>query len=311
MKVAFQMEAMDKVSKEKSATILMMAEAQKRGYEIFHYTSETISVSNEIITADLIPVTLHMDQDTFYTLGERIPHDLKTIDIIVMRQDPPVDMAYLTLVYILNTLKNSGVFITNDPAALFGFPEKMSIFEFPEHIPPTIVTSRYDQAEAFFHQHQNIIVKPLYLFSGHGIKQVQNLDELKPIMADLHEPVMIQKFLPEIAEGNKRIIMFDGEIVAALNTPPAEGDFIAYNAGIDHEYTPSEDECSLCKKIGAYAKQRGAHFIGVDFIGKYLTEINVTSVGSLYRVNKAHNVLAEKFWDMIEKKYAEFKKYDS
>lgn len=308
MKVAFQMESMEDVVKEKSATFLMMAEAQKRGYELYHYTSDTMSTDEDGITAEIAPINIHDNQEQFYTLGQRKRQNLNTVDMIVMRQNPPVDMRYLTLCYMLDTLKSNGVFVTNDPASLIGLPEKMSIFKFPEHIPPTLVTSDKDQALEFFEHHKDIIVKPLYLFFGHGIQRIQNAKELDTLMDDIYEPIMIQKFLPEISDGNKRIILFDGEIIAAIRSTPEDGDFLVYREGEDFAYTPSNNEISLCEKIGKHAQDLGAHFIGVDLIGETLTEINVTSVGSLTRVNKTHNTKSEeKFWDMLEEKYAKFK----
>jgi len=309
MKVAFQMEPMEDVDKEKSATLLMMVEAQKRGYELYHYISDTMSASDKEITADIASIGLNPDKENFYTLGKRTRQNLENMDIIMMRQNPPVDMRYLTLCYMLEALKERGVFISNDPTALINIPEKMSLFKFSEYMPPTLVTQNESEALNFFKNHKNVVIKPLYLFSGHDIKHVQNGNDLKAMMKDINEPIMIQKFLPEITQGNKRIILFNGEIIAAIRSIPVEGDFLVYREGEDLEYTPSDKERQLCEKIGRYTKKLGAHFVGVDLIGDYLTEINTVSVGSLYRTNKTKiTALREKFWNMVERQYSEFKK---
>lgn len=309
LKIAVLTDHPDLIDTTKSASWLMIREAIVRGYEVYQYQAESVVVKHDDITASLLKIDLQHGEEKPYTLNEPQRLSLADFDIIIMRQDPPVNMEYISQTYFQDLLKNRGVFITNDPAATRGMSEKLSIFNFSEHIAPTLVTKDVNAIKNFFKQYGDIIVKPLYLYSAKDIVRARSFDEISKLVAQCSEPLMFQKFIPDIIEGgNKRIILFDGEVVGALKNVPQDGEFRVYQNSIDHPYTPNNAELSLCKEIGKYAKETGAHFVGVDLIGDYLTEINVTSVGSLYRMNQVYGIqIEEKFWDMIESKYKDFK----
>ncbi len=212
-------------------------------------------------------------------------------------------MGFVTTTYILERLKNQGVLVTNDPFWIRNTPDKLFIFDFEKHMPPTLVSSDMNAIEKFFAVHKDVVIKPLYSFHGHGITRSSSPDAAGKELEKYGEPLMFQPFLEEVKDGNKRVVLFGGGIVGALNTIPPDGEFRVYRDSVDEAYEPTEQERILCEEIGAVMKERGIHFAGVDFIGSYLTEVNVGSVGSLVRLNKIYNKKFESMlWDVLEKK---------
>lgn len=230
---------------------------------------------------------------------------LEEFDVVFFRQDPPVNMAYITNTYLLEHLKAHGVTLVNDPFWIRNMADKLSIFDFPEYLPPTLVSRNITEIEAFFAIHKDVVVKPLYGFHGHGIIRTRNSAEVEEQLTHTKEPLMLQPFLSEIKEGNKRIVFFDGAVVGALRSivPDPDKEFRIYRDSIDEPYTLTPEEEVMCEKIGAYLKERGLIFIGIDLIGAYLTEINVGSVGSIYRLDELyHDNFSGKLFDVIQQK---------
>ncbi|GJL85705.1 MAG: glutathione synthetase [Micavibrio sp.] len=304
MKIAFQMESPADSDRELSASLLLMQEACSRGYKVFHYLPEHLSLDHKgAITAYAAPVSVDLSKDQYYELGDYDAVDLAGFDVVFLRQDPPFDMGYITTTYILERLKDQGVLVTNDPFWIRNTPDKLFIFDFKKHMPPTLISGDMIAIKKFFTAHKDVVIKPLYSFHGHGITRSSDVNDAEAELKKYGEPLMFQPFLKEVKEGNKRVVLFDGEIVGALNTIPPDGEFRIYRDSIDEAYELSEQERILCKKIGSVMKERDIHFAGVDFIGPYLTEANVGSVGSLARLNKIYNKKFESMlWDVIERK---------
>ena len=304
MRIAFQMEYMNETQNGETHTLLMMEEACARGYEVFHYHPDTLSLSEKGITARLAQVHVDLSQEEYYSLQEDQTVDMSTMDVVLFRQDPPFDMNYFTNTLILEELKKDGVLFVNDPYWIRNMPDKHTIFDFKDFLPPTLVSQDIEEIEKFFAAHKDIVIKPLYSFHGHGIHRSDNIKTAKDMLEHRKEPLMFQPFLPEVYEGNKRFLFFDGDMVGAIITvPEKDGDFRIYRESKDLAYEATPEEQELCNKIGKMLKERGLIFVGIDLIGKYLTEINVGSVGSLWRFNEIYGGKWEaKLWDAIERK---------
>ncbi len=306
MKIAFQMESLAEADRHYSASLLLMQEACNRGYEVFHYLPEHLSLDDKgVITAYAAPAHIDLSKDQYYELGSYAPVDLSGFGAVFFRQDPPFDMGFVTTTYILERLKSQGVFVTNDPFWILNTPDKLFNFNFKEHMPPTLVSSDMMAIKTFFAVHKDVVIKPLYSFHGHGITRSSDVNDAAKALEKHGEPLMFQPFLKEVKDGNKRIILFDGEIVGALNTIPSGEEFRIFRDSMDEAYEPSAQECTLCEEIGAVMKERGLHFVGVDLIGSHLMEINVGSIGSLARLNKIYDKKFESLlWDVLEKRIA-------
>lgn len=306
MKIAFQMEPMDEPKPGDSHTLTLMHEATKRGYDVFHYTPDTLSLDQTgQVSAYIAPVRVDLDKDEHYALGEYSRQDLSDFDVIMFRQDPPYDIAYVTNTVILERLKKEGVLFVNDPFWIRNMPDKLSIFDFAEYLPPTLVSRNLEEVGAFYEEHQDVIIKPLHSFHGHGIRRSQNIGDAKKTLSEYDEQLMFQPFLKEVLEGNKRVVFYDGEIAGILNSIPDDKEFRIFRGSTDvaAELTPRERE--ICEKIGAVLKERGMLFVGIDFIGEYLTEINAGSVGSIFRLDEVYDDnFSAKLFDLVELKIA-------
>lgn len=309
MKIAFQMEPMAETLAGKNNTLRMMEEACVRGHDVYHYEPETLSMDKGGLYALLSKTYVDQSKTPHYEQQTHTRQKLNDFDVVFFRQDPPVDMAYVTNTYLLERLKKDRVVLVNDPFWIRNMADKISIFDFPDHIPPTLISRSLEEMSVFFDTYKDIVVKPLYGFHGHGIFRTRDLADVEKALQDQKpdacEPLMLQPFLPEIKDGNKRIVFFDGEIVGALRTivPDPDKEFRIYRDSIDEIYTPTKDEEALCKKIGALLKERGLLFVGIDLIGSYLTEINVGSVGSIVRLDELYQGnFSVRLFDIIEKK---------
>ncbi len=308
MKIAFQMEGLEYSDPESTNSLLLIAEANNRGHSVFHYLPESLSIDNNSIYAEAASVTVDLSRKEYYKLGDYCKVDLAKFDVVFMRQHPPFDINYVTMTFILDKLQEKGVFVTNNPFWIRNTPEKFSIYDFKEYMPPTLVSRNLKFIEEFLEQHKDILIKPLYDYGGYGIIRTSSMDTVAKHLEHYQQPLMFQRFLQEIKDGNKRIILFDGEIIAACLTMPASGEFNTHENGVDSSYKPNEYEILLCEKLGKILKDRGLHFVGIDIIGKYITEINVTCTGTIVRLNKMDNTKYEKLLlDLIEKKVSNFR----
>lgn len=309
LKVAFQMDPMETVNINGDSTFVLMLEAQQRGYELWHYLVEDLSYREGKVTALARPVTVRRELGNHFEFGGAAVIDLAKVDVVWMRQDPPFDMAYITATHLLELI-HPKTLVVNNPAEVRNAPEKLFVTKFLDLMPPTLITRRENDVRAFRADHGDIIIKPLYGNGGAGVFHLKeddsNLGSLMEMFLEIsREPVMIQQFLPEVVRGDKRIILVDGEAVGAINRVPAKGEIrsnlVAGGTAVQSSLTAREQE--ICERLKPELKERGLIFVGIDVIGDWLTEINVTSPTGLQAVNQFDGVSLEaSIWDAIEAK---------
>ena len=312
LKVAVQMDHVATINPKGDSTFAMMLEAQARGHELIHYTADTLALRDNVLTALAAPITVEdRPKGEHFTLGEERRVDLSSQDVVLMRQDPPFDMNYITISHLLERI-HPKTLVVNPPAAVRNAPEKILVTEFPELMPPTLVTRDRAMIHTFRKEHGNIIVKPLYGNGGAGVFFIQEGDHNLASLLELfeqnyREPFMIQKYLPDVRKGDKRIIIIDGEPVAGLNRIPAEGEARSnMHVGGRPEFVElTARDLEICATIAPALKERDMIFVGIDVIGDYLTEINVTSPTGIREIKRFGGPdIAVMIWDAIEKRRA-------
>ncbi len=284
LKVAVQMDPVEGINIETDSSFLMMMEAQSRGHRLWVYTPDKLSLEEGRVRARARPATLRAVKGDHVTLGEPVLLDLADdIDVVLMRQDPPFDMAYITATHFLDKV-HPKVLVVNNPTEVRNAPEKLFVTDFPGVQPPTLVTSDIDAIYDFRERHGDMVLKPLYGGGGSGVVRLKaddpNLDALLELHAMIsREQVIAQKFIPAVSKGDKRVLLVDGEPVGAINRIPAEGQVRSNLArgGRAAAVELTARDLELCAIIGPELKRRGLLFVGIDVIGDYLTEINVTS----------------------------------
>ena len=309
--VALQMDPIESINIDTDSSFMMALEAQRRGHRLFHYHPRDLSLTGNTLTARVRPLTVERKRGAHYTLGEAALTDLSTLDVILMRQDPPFDMAYITATHMLEHVQPK-VLVLNDPAEVRNAPEKLFVTKFPDLMPPTLITSDKQAILDFRAQYKDIIVKPLFGNGGAGVFHLkpddENLGSLLELFTQLYrEPVIVQKYLPEIRQGDKRIILIDGEPAGAVSRMPQDGEaranFHAGGSAKKTELTPRERE--ICAAIGPMLREKGLVFVGIDVIGDYMTEINVTSPTGIQEINRLDGTQLEvTLWDAIERRHA-------
>ena len=307
MLAVLQIDRIESLKPKTDSSIKLGLEAQKRGYALWYYTPDALRFENGKLQAMARPVTLSPDMENFFSAGEEALLDLHTANVLLMRQDPPFDMAYITATHLLEAISQKTV-VVNDPFHVRNAPEKLFLHHFPQFVPPTLVTADKRAIAEFRAQHKNIIIKPLYGYAGHGVfllrEDDSNLDALLELFfSQSNEPLIAQKFLPEISEGDKRIILIDGKIGGAMARMPSDGNIRANFrvGGSPAETTVSKREMELCEALGPELKKRGLIFVGIDVIGGWLTEINVTSPTGIPAINMLTGKRLEAdVWDAIE-----------
>lgn len=307
LKIAFQMDPLDGIDINGDSSFALIEEAQARGFEVFHYQPKDLSFLDGKVTATVCPIKVRRKIGDHFTAGEAVKIDLSTMDVVWLRQDPPFDMAYITTTHILEHIQ-PGTLVVNDPASVRNAPEKLYVTHFDGLMPPTLITHNRDDILAFRAAHKEIILKPLYGNGGTGVFHVKpdddNLNSLIETFTEFYrEPMIVQKYLPEIRQGDKRIILIDGEVAGAINRVPAEGEARSnlHVGGTAHasKLTPREQE--ICAAIGPALREAGLIFVGIDVIGHWLTEINVTSPTGIQEINRFDGTnLAGMIWDAIE-----------
>ena len=310
LKIAVQMDPIESINPTGDSTFALMLEAQARGHEVDYYTPQTLSLRDNRVGALVAPVTVFdKEKGSHFALGEARRTDLSDYDVVLMRQDPPFDMNYITLSHMLERI-HPRTFVVNPPAAVRNAPEKILVTEFPELMPPTLITRDRRLIYEFRQEHGNIIVKPLYGNGGAGVFFIQEGDHNLAALIELfeqnfREPLMVQRYLPEVRRGDKRIILVDGEPVAGLNRVPAEGEARSnlHVGGRPELSELTEREREICAAIAPALKERDMIFVGIDVIGGYLTEINVTSPTGIREVRRFGGPdIAALIWDAIEKR---------
>ncbi|MBL8589365.1 MAG: glutathione synthase [Methylobacteriaceae bacterium] len=309
--VAVQMDPIEAINIAGDSTFALMLEAQRRGHRLRYYTPDSLSLSGEKLTAMTRAVTVRDEKGDHFTAGDAEKTDLSTMDVVLLRQDPPFDMHYVTTTHLLERI-HPKTLVVNDPASVRNAPEKMFVMEFPQLMPPTLITRDRAEIEIFRKTHGDIVMKPLYGNGGAAVFKVSWKDPNFGSLYDLfratwREPWVCQAFLPKVSEGDKRIILVDGAAAGAVNRVPAENDIrsnmVRGGAAMPTDLTPREKE--ICATIGPHLKARGLIFVGIDVIDGHLTEINVTSPTGLRAIKRLGGPdLAAAIWDVIEAKRA-------
>ena len=310
LKVAFQMDPMESIDITGDSSFALALEAQERGYKLFHYEPKDLSLSQLKPVAKLRSMTVQNITGNHFSPGERRVADLKTdIDVILMRQDPPFDMSYITATHILEHV-HPHTLVINNPTNVRNTPEKLFVTHFENVMPPTLITSDEEEIFGFRKEFKDIIVKPLFGNGGAGVFHIKPDDENLSSLIELHktfyrEPLMIQEYVPAVRQGDKRIILIDGRPVGAVNRVPAKGEARSnmHVGGKPMKCELTGRDREICEIIGPSLKEKGLLFVGIDVIGNYLTEINVTSPTGIQELSRFEDTnIASLIWDAIEKK---------
>lgn len=310
--VAIQMDPIESIDINGDSTFALALEGQARGHALFHYLPQNLSLRDGRVLARAQPLEVRREAGNFFTKGGEQTLDLAGIDVVLMRQDPPFDMAYITATHVLEHV-HPQTLVVNDPVSVRNAPEKLFVTHFEGVMPPTLITSNSDDIKAFRAEHGDIIIKPLYGNGGSGVFHIEpgdeNLTALLELFTDLYrEPIIAQRYLPEVRQGDKRIILVDGEAVGAINRVPAEGEARSNmhvgGTPLKTDLTPRERD--ICAAIGPALKEQGLIFVGIDVIGDYLTEINVTSPTGIQEIDRFDGSnLSALIWDAIETRHGE------
>ncbi|WP_406870006.1 glutathione synthase [Thioclava sp. 'Guangxiensis'] len=307
LKVAIQMDPIGPINIDADSTFRIAEEAQARGHELFYYTPDQLSYREGAIYARGWPLTVRREKGNHFTLGEKQDVDLSTFDVVWLRQDPPFDMGYITTTHLLDRI-HPKTLVVNDPFWVRNSPEKLLVLNFPELTPPTMIARDLTTLREFKQKHGDIILKPLYGNGGAGVFRLdpndRNLASLHELFSGINrEPLIAQKFLPAVSKGDKRIILVDGEPVGAINRVPAEGETRSnmHVGGRPEKVELTERDREICAKIGPYLREKGQIFVGIDVIGDWLTEINVTSPTGIQELERFDGVnITCKIWEAIE-----------
>ncbi|RVU36287.1 glutathione synthase [Hwanghaeella grinnelliae] len=307
LSVAIQMDPIDAIDIDGDSTFALALEATKRGHTLYHYLPRDLSLKQNQVIAHTRPLEVRRKKGDHFTLGEQAAMNLADMDVVLMRQDPPFDMSYITATHILEHI-HPKTLVVNDPFYVRNAPEKLLVTHFPDLMPPTLITSNKDDILAFRAEHKDIIVKPLYGNGGAGVFHLkpgdENLHSLLELFTQLfREPVIAQRYMPEVRKGDKRIILVDGKAAGAVNRVPAEGESRSnmHVGGRPEKIGMTKRELEICEAIGPTLKEQGLIFVGIDVIGDYLTEINVTSPTGLQEIGRFDGVSLEaEIWDAIE-----------
>src|ERR1041385_4262590 len=309
LNVAVQMDPIERINIRGDSTFALLLEAQARGHALTYYTPDRLAQAGGRVFASVQPLTVRDEFGDHFTLGESQRIDLSSLDVILLRQDPPFDLAYITTTHLLERI-HPKTLVVNDPAHVRNAPEKVFVTEFPDLMPPTLITRDLTEIKAFRAEHGDIVMKPLYGKGGEAVFRLAREDLNFGSLYDLfsvtfREQWVVQKFLPAVKEGDKRIILVDGEFAGAVNRVPAPDDLrsnmVRGGTPKDTELTARERE--ICAAIGPALRTRGLIFVGIDVIAGWLTEINVTSPTGIRAVkNLGGPDVAALTWDVIEKK---------
>ncbi len=309
LSVAFQMDPIQSVDIKADSSFRLAEEAQSRGHSLFFYTPDRLAYSGGRITARGWPLTVRREQGNHADLGAEAEVDLKDFDVVWLRQDPPFDMGYITTTHLLDRI-HPDTLVVNDPFWVRNYPEKLLVLDFPDLTPPTTIARDLEVLKAFRAEHRDIILKPLYGNGGAGVFRLRpdddNLASLHEMFSGINsEPLIVQKFLADVSAGDKRVILVDGEPVGAINRVPAKGETRSnmHVGGRPEKVALSERDREICARIGPLLREKGQIFVGIDVIGDYLTEINVTSPTGIQELERFDGInVAGTIWDVIEAK---------
>ena len=312
LKVAVQMDPLDSINIAGDSSFALMLSSQARGHTLFHYDVGSLTLDeNDRLIAELRPVKVQNVRGDHFTAGEKVRTDLgRDIDVILMRQDPPFHMGYITATHLLERIRRETL-VVNDPVSVRNAPEKVFVLDFRRFMPPTLVTRSVEEIRLFMEKHGAVVLKPIHGNGGKAVFRIpedgENLSALIEVFNQTWpEPHMVQPFLPEVAEGDKRIVLVDGEVAGAINRKPGMGEFRSNLAlgGYAEATTLTAREQEICDTLGPELRKRGLIFVGIDVIGgKWLTEINVTSPTGIVAIDQfSGSDTAGMIWNAIERR---------
>ncbi len=311
LKVAIQMDPINAIDIDGDSSFRIAEEAQARGHSLFFYTPDMLSYREGRVLAKGHDLEVRREKDNHFSLGPLKEVDLADWDVVWLRQDPPFDMGYITTTHLLDRI-HPDTLVVNDPTWVRNWPEKLKVLDYPDLTPPTAIARDLGTLKAFKEAHGAVILKPLYGNGGAGVFKLdendRNLNSLHELFAGINrEPLIMQKFLPDVAKGDKRVILIDGEPVGGINRVPAAGETRSnmHVGGRAEKTTLTERDLEICARIGKDLKDRGQVFVGIDVIGGWLTEINVTSPTGLQELERFDGVnVTAKLWEAIEGRVA-------
>jgi glutathione synthase len=309
LNVAVQMDPIERINIKGDSTFALLLEAQKRAHPLSYYTPDQLALRDGKVFATVRPLVVRDIAGDHFTLGEPRHAELASFDVVLLRQDPPFDLAYITTTHMLERV-HPKTLVVNNPAAVRNAPEKVFVTKYPDLMPPTLVTRNLDAIKEFRAEHGDIVMKPLYGKGGEAVfllsREDLNFGSLYDLFAaTFREPWVVQKFLPAVREGDKRIILVDGEFAGAVNRVPAPDDLRSnmVRGGVPAATDLTEREREICARLGPALRERGLLFVGIDVIGGFLTEINVTSPTGIRAVKNFGGAdIAALIWDKIEAK---------
>ena len=307
MKVAIQMDPIGHIDIAADSTFRIAEEAQARGHDLFYYTPDKIAYQQGRVTATGWPLKVRREVGNHYTLGEMATVDLADYDVVWLRQDPPFDMSYITTTHLLDMI-HPETLVVNDPFWVRNYPEKLLVLNFADLTPPTTIARDLDTLKAFKAQYGDMILKPLYGNGGAGVFRLgpddRNLNSLHELFSGINrEPLIAQQFLPDVSAGDKRVILVDGEPVGAINRVPAKGETRSnmHVGGRPEQIALTDRDREICAAIGPLLREKGQIFVGIDVIGNWLTEINVTSPTGIQELERFDGInVAATIWEAIE-----------
>ena len=310
LRVAVQMDPLETINIAGDSTFAIMLSAQARGHQLYHYLAEDLTYQDGRVYAGAHGVTVQPVAGDHFKRGDFVILDLgRDVDVVLMRQDPPFDLGYITAAHLLERLRGETL-VVNDPAGVRDAPEKVFVLDFARYMPPTMITRSIGAARHFLAEHGTLVLKPLHGNAGKAVFKIeQDGSNLAPLMelfnTTFREPHMLQKFLPDVAKGDKRIVLIEGEVAGAINRRPAAGD-IRSNLAAGGTAEPSDltdEEREICLALGPELKKRGLLFVGIDVIGGMMTEINVTSPTGIVAIDQFNGTdTPARIWDAIEAK---------
>ena len=303
------MDPLESLHQESDSSLLLAKEAQNRGHKIFIYEPKDLTLKDNKLFANVSSLKILKKKNYVFKKGKKNIINLSTMNVLLIRQDPPFNINYITATYLLEHL-NSKTFIINNPKSVRDAPEKLHVTYFKNLAPPTLISQSEIEIEKFIKKHKNIIVKPLYEKGGKGIFKITSNSEninkkIQNILKKEKLPIIIQKYIPQVKEGDKRVILLDGKPVGIMKRVPAKNEIranLSQGGSAEKTFLTARDKF-ICKKLKPWLRKEGLFFAGIDIIGNYLTEINVTSPTGIIEINQLENTNLEKiFWNLVEKK---------
>jgi len=309
LKIAIQMDPIDAIDINADSSFRIAEEAQNRGHKLFYYTPDQLAYDDGKVTARGWPLTVRREEGNHFSLGDQQVVDLGDWDVVWLRQDPPFDMGYITTTHILDRLAPNTL-VVNNPFWVRNYPEKLLVLDFPDLTPPTTIARDLDTLKAFRDRHGEVILKPLYGNGGAGVFRLSasdsNINSLHEMFTGINrEPLIVQKFLPDVSAGDKRVILVDGEPIGGINRVPAKGETRSnmHVGGRPEKCELTERDLEICARIGPLLREKGQIFVGIDVIGGNLTEINVTSPTGIQELERFDGInVAGRIWEAIEAK---------